>query len=151
MTEGHFTATNDEELTKQLYQLLVIESRPEVEIIHPEEGHQVVTRADFDAMQKRLAKSRGLSPAQRLQENSRVERAMQMRFRTAMLDADIREVDIQGEDNFGYDVKGNKIDIDGMTFVPVDQYINGIELRPGEIGSFVSANMTKPPIRIIAR
>ena len=91
-----------------------------------------------------------MSPAERLQEQKKTERRNQIRWRTQMITAKTHTVDTEDDENFGIDVDGEKIDMDGLTFLPVDNYLKGTELHPGEIGCFTDEKGIKPPVRILA-
>jgi len=66
-----------------------------------------------------------------------------------MIDAPVYVVDIENDKTFGFDVDGNKMDIEQTVFVPVEQYVSGIELKENELGCFVSESLHKPPVRVI--
>jgi hypothetical protein len=139
---------SDEELSKQLHQLFVVEQHETVTLQHPVEGDTTITKAEYLDTLKHLKRAADMSPAQRLQESKRIERKQQIKFSTAMITAKIYTVDIEDEDNFGKDIDGNEIDMEGMTFVPVDDYLKGITKNENEIGAFVDESMKRPPIRI---
>jgi len=143
--------SSDEELSKKLHQLLVVEGHPNVEIHHPTEGRVVLTKENYQETLKHLAKVKEMSPAERMMEHKRQVRKEQMKFRTAMITAETVTVDIDDDSSFGLDVDGNKIDIEGKTFVPVAVYLKGMEPKKNEIGCFVDESQRKPPIRILAK
>jgi len=140
---------SDEDLSKMLHQLLVVDGHDEVEIVHPVEGVQVVTRETYEAMIENIIKARNMSPAERLLATKRIKRKMQIRFRTAMITAETRTVDIEDEENFGRDIDGKEMDIAGMTFVRVGDYLKGIQSVPKELGCFMDESMARAPIRIL--
>ena len=141
----------DEELAKMLHKFFVVEGHDEVAVMHPVDGERVITKAEYLDLQKHLKKAKNMSPAQRLVETKRLKNQKQIRFRTAMLEAKVYVVDTEddSEENFGTDVDGNKMDLEGVVFVPTDQYVDGIELKENELGCFVSESLHKPPIRIV--
>ena len=142
---------NDEELGKLLYQLLVVDGHQEVEIVHPTEGIQVVTKETYKAMIDNIIRARDMSPAKRILETKRIRTKMEIRFRTAMITAETRIVDIKDDSNFGFDIYGKEIDMNGRTFVKAPDYLKGIDLLPNEIGCFVDEAMTRPPVRILTK
>lgn len=139
---------SDAELSRQLHHHFVVNKEPEVVIQHPTEGDITYTREEYFKSLAHLKKSLEMSPAERLQESKRISRKQQMRFRTAMITAKTYTVDIDDEDSFGKDVDGNEIDMEGMTFVPVDNYLKGVLSSTNELGAFVDPSMRRPPIRI---
>jgi len=140
---------NDEQLAETLHRLFVVEGHAEVVIQHPVDGERVVTKDNYEELIGHLAKARDMSPAKRLKETARLKRKQQMKFRTAMITAKVFTVDFDDDDNFGYDVNGVKIDMEGMIFTPSGQYLKGIEVMENEIGAFVSEDQRKDPIRIV--
>jgi hypothetical protein len=141
---------SDEELSKQLHQLFVVEQHETVTLQHPVEGDTTITKAEYLDTLKHLKRAADMSPAQRHMESKRLERQQQIKFRTAMITAQVYTVDLEDEDNFGKDVDGNEMDINQMIFVPVDDYLNGIIYADDEVGAFVDSSMRRPPIRIKA-
>jgi len=144
----------DDEILGQMLARLFSEGHDEVEIQHPTDGPVVVTRKDFEKHVANLSKVANMSPAERLEANKRVKNiknSKQIRFRTAMITAKVHVVDIEDDDNFGKNIEGEALDIDGMTFVPVSDYLKGIELQIGEIGAFVDVSERRPPVRIKQR
>ena len=146
--EEAFELINDDELSRQLHHYFIVENQESVTLQHPTDGDKVVTRDEYLVIIKNLKRVRNMSPAERMQMNKRLERKQQTRFRTAMITAKVYTVDIEDEDNFGKDISGQEIDMEGMTFVPVEQYLKGIEHQDLEIGAFVDSTMKRPPIRI---
>lgn len=142
---------SDEELSKILHQLLVVDGHKEVEVVHPIDGVQVVTKETFEAMIENIIKARNMSPADRLLATKRIKRKMEIRFRTAMITAEIRTVDIEDDKNFGRDIDGKEMDINGMTFVKADDYFKGIQVSQKELGCFMDESMARPPIRILEK
>jgi len=139
---------SDEELSKQLHQLFVVEKHETITLQHPTEGDTDLTRAEYFKNIAHLKKCMDMSPAQRLQESKRIARQQQIRFTTAMITAKTYTVDIEDDANFGKDIDGNEIDMTNMSFVPVDQYLKGITSSENEIGAFVDSSMKRAPIRI---
>jgi hypothetical protein len=142
---------SDEELAEHLHRLFIVEGNEEVEVIHPEEGTIVYTRDTYLSAIENLKKARNMSPAERMREKRRLERKNQMKFRSWMPGARVHTVDIEDEGNFGKDIEGEQIDMEGMIFTVVRDYPKGIELLENEIGSFVDESMKRPPIRILSK
>ena len=67
-----------------------------------------------------------------------------------MIDAKVYTVDMEDDDAFGKDVDGNDMNIDGMVFLAIHNYLKGIDVLDNEIGSFISEDFSKKPIRIKA-
>jgi len=142
---------SDLELSDLLHRLLVVEGHKEVEIMHPVEGTQVVTKETYEAMIENIIRARNMSPAQRILETKRIKSKMKIRFRTALIVAETRTVDIEDEGNFGLDVDGKEIDMAGRTFVHTNDYPKGTDIFPNEIGCFMDESMARPPERILAK
>ena len=149
MEENRIIDCTSEELGRTLYQLLFVEDNPEVEIIHPVDGPIIVTKESYEEMLTSLKKAMNMSPAQRIQETKRIARQKQIRFRTAMINADTRTVDIEDDENFGKDIEGKEIGIEDMIFLATKDYLKGVEFKVNEIGAFVDETMRRPPIRIL--
>jgi len=149
MSDERINNCNEDELGAMLHRLLIIEGNEEVVIYHPVEGEQVITKKDFIETQKHLKRAKNMSPAERLVETKRIKNKKQMRFRTAMIDAPVYVVNIEDDETFGFDVDGSKMDIEQTVFVPVEQYVSGIELKENELGCFISESLHKPPIRVV--
>ena len=129
----------------------------EVTIVHPVDGPKVVTRAEYLDMIKaassvvRESADEKHSPSENYLEKKRLERVktqMQIRFRTAMISAEVRYINLDGENDYGFDANGKKIDIDGLTFVPISDYLEGIDLVKNELGSFIDEKGVKASVRI---
>ena len=150
MDDDRIHNCTDDELDATLHRLLIVEGNPEVVIHHPEDGEQVVTKESYLEMKKHLNRAKNMSPAERIIENKRLKLKKQFQFRTAMIEAKFYTVDLNNDETFGFDVDGNKMDLDGMDFVPVEKYLSGIEVKEKEIGSFVDEGMRKQPLRILA-
>ena len=142
---------SDEQLDAMLHRLFIIEGHEEVTVQHPTEGEQVMTKKYYLELQESLRKANSMSPAERLVETAKLRNKKQLQFRTAMIEAKHYVIDLDDEKSFGYDVNGIKIDIEGMNFVPADQYIKGVEVLKDELGAFVSENMLKPPVRLFKK
>jgi len=142
---------SDEELGKMLHQLLVVDGHKEVEIVHPIDGIKVVTQDTYKAMLENIRRARNMSPAERITETKRIKNKMEIRFRTALIVAETRTVDIEDEANFGKDIDGKEIDMAGMTFVKIEYYPKGIDGLQEELGCFKDESMGRPPIRILAK
>ena len=141
---------DDKDLGAML-QRLFDEGHDEVVVRHPTDGLVVVTKQDFKTHLANLKKAMNMSPADRVRETARLKNLKnqkQIRFRTAMIEAPVHTVDIDDEENFGKDVDGNELDIDGMGFLPVSQYLKGMDTKENEIGCFFDEFERKPPIRI---
>lgn len=126
----------------------------EAVVRHPIDGDITITKAQFYKYVAEIDKVRKASPAQRIKIKKRTEnvaKQMQIRFRTAMITAEVRTVDITQDGNFGMDIHGKQIDMDGMVFMPTVAYMEGIDFFPNELGCLMDERMKKPPIRIIAQ
>lgn len=134
---------------------LFSEGHDEVEIMHPVDGPVVVTKADYKKHLHNIDRYNKMSPGKRVTHHKRVKNIKnqkQIRFRTAMINAPVYEVDINDDANFGKDIDGNDIDMQGMVFTPVAQYLKGIEPIENEIGCFVDEyDEKRKPIRITTR
>lgn len=150
MEEGQKYYCSDEELGKQLHQLFEVEGESEVEIHHPTEGVIVYTRDTYKTQIEALAKLLAMSPAERLELKAKTKRKLQMSFRTQLIDAKCFTVDIDDEENFGKDIDGNEIDMNG-TFVLVKDYPKGTRKLENELGAVMDESMTKAPIRILQK
>jgi len=140
---------SDDELGTLLHRLLIVENNEEVVIQHPTEGDVVYTRESYLALLENLQKVNDMSPAQRYQEAKRLERKKQMQFRTAMIEARIEKVDLNDDDNFGKNTDGKDIGMEGMIFVPISNYLKGMNILQAEVGAFVDDTMRRAPIRIV--
>jgi hypothetical protein len=147
--------TTDEELSEQLHQLLIVDGRDSVEVIHPIQGRVIVTAESYKETCQALEEVRTMSPAQRLQAKKKHERKRQKRLVNALNDIALyHTVDITDEDNFGRDISGNEIDISGCYFLPRDKYPPYVTFGNyhNEVGAFIEQNEqhdVKPPIRIL--
>jgi len=130
--------TSDEELSRQLHKLLVVEGRDEVEVLHPVEGNIIVTKETYLNLIEDLAAQRAMSPAERLQAKKKSERKVRQEFVKALNDAAFSTVDITDMERFGFDTDGNELDIDGCSFITVAFYPKGVEYGPDEVGAFVN-------------
>ena len=145
-----YQVADDQELSKMLHQLLIVNGEPEVEIRHPTEGVQIVKKEDYEKTIVELKRIRELSPAKRMQERNKNERRMQFKFRTAMIKAKVHTINVSDEDSFGKDINGEELDMEGMIFMPVKNYLDGIVINENEIGCFMRENLDKPPIRLLS-
>ncbi len=152
-TEAIIDVGLDEDLGKILHKLFQ-SGEDEVEIRHPKEGTVIYTKAEFYKTINQMVdkiNDEKRSPAERVVEKQRLEnvrKQQQIRLRTAMITADVREVDFDDENSFGKDINGESMDIDGMVFVKTNEYLTGIELKEHEVGAFIHGEMKKPPVRI---
>lgn len=146
-----YNCDSDEALDAMLHRLFIVEGHDEVVVNHPVDGEQVVTKEYYLELQSSLIKAKSMSPADRLVETTRLKNQKQIRFLTAMIDAKVYVVNIddETEGSFGFDIDGNKMDLEDVVFIPTHQYIDGIALKENEIGCFVSESLHKPPIRIV--
>ena len=150
-----YQCDSDQELSVLLHRLLVTDGNDSVTIQHPTEGEKTITRKEYLEKREEQKRLRELSPAQRLQEQKRIERLneikarrMENRFRTKMISAKVYTINLDDEDSFGKDVEGNELDIEGLAYLPVEQYPEGIQTQENEIGCFLDETMTRPPIRL---
>lgn len=146
---GNVYNCDDQELGNLLHQLLIVEGQPEVEIIHPEEGQIIFTREGYLKLLDQLERVKNLSPANRMSEAARLQRKRQMQFRTAMIDARVEKVNLEDDENFGKNIEGKDIGINGMVFVPIQGYLKGVQILEGEVGCFMDENMARAPVRIV--
>ena len=138
---------DDENLGAMLHRLFS-EGHDEVEIQHPTEGVVVYTKEQFYSQLEKFKKS----PSEAYLERKRLERVQiqkQIRFRTALIGADVRKVNMD-TDKFGYDSEGRKMDIQGMAFNRIDDYLPGIDILPGEVGCFYDEHGQREAIRIVS-
>ncbi len=154
VTDDNVYDCNDKDLGAMLHRLLIVDNHDEVEVNHPVDGPVIVTKADY---KKHIANARvkDMSPADRVTENKRIRHIKsqkQIRFRTKMITAPVHTVDTTDDVNFGKDIEGNQLDIDGAIFISVADYPKDIELKENEIGSFIDEfDESKKPIRITAK
>ena len=149
--EGEIHNCDDEELGAMLHRLLIVEGNEEVVIYHPTDGEEVVTREGYLKTLEHLNRAKNMSPAERFTENKHLKNKKQIQFRTAMIEAKVYTVDVNNDEVFGVDIDGIKINIiDGMKFIPICQYLPGIDVIEKEIGAFVDESMRNAPIRILA-
>ncbi len=143
---------DDKDLGSMLHRLFTEQPEAdEIEIQHPTDGAQVITREKFYATVDELGKARKMNPAQKLmkrKQNERLKVKLQTRFRTALITAKVVKIDIN-DGKFGYDVDGDKIPVDGFTFVRANEYPKGTPAIDDEVGSFIDESWNKPPIRVI--
>jgi len=144
-----YNCGSDEALDAMLHRLFIVEGHEEVTVQHPTEGEQVMTRKYYLELQDSLRKAKSMSPAERLVETKRIKNKKQIRFRTSMIEAKVYVVDVEDDEAYGFDVDGNKMDLEDVVFIPTHQYVDGIELKENELGCFVSESLHKPPIRVV--
>jgi len=141
----------DKDLGELLHRLFTEQPEAsEIEIQHPTDGAQVVTRAEFYKTLKDLDKARKMSPADKMMKRkqlARLKTRMQIEFRTQLVTAQVVEIDVENG-SFGFDATGNKMPVEGFTFVHTADYPDGTELIEDEIGSFVDESGENPPIRV---
>jgi hypothetical protein len=147
--QKQYDATEDE-LGDLLHRLIVVEGQAEVEIQHPTEGMMLVTQESYHKLMADLDRVKGMSPAQRIEEGQKIANKRLIQFKTGLIDAKFFVVDIEDDENFGKDIHGTEIPLEGMQFVPIHDYPKGIEPIDYELGCFVEERMTKPPIRILS-
>lgn len=119
----------------------------EVEVVHPVEGSRIVTRADFLAIQRTLRAQSG-SPADRLMAASAERRRLQAKFLAVLATADPRHV--SEKDQVGIDVFGQEFEVEGLTFVPVDNYPPMAQPMPAEVGLMFDEQGKRQAIRLIS-
>jgi hypothetical protein len=119
----------------------------EVEVVHPTEGSRIVTRADFLAIQRTLRAANG-SPADRLMAQSAERRRLNAKFLAVLATAEPRHV-AEG-DQVGIDIYGQQFEVEGMTFVPVDDYPPMAQPMPAEVGLLFDEQAKKPAVRLIS-
>lgn len=140
---------DDKSLGSMLARLFA-EGAGEVVVRHPLEGDIVVTEADYKKHLANIKKAMDMSPADRIKAKQRLKNVKNqklIRFRTALIGAEVHQVDFENSE-FGVDIEGNKMDLDNMVFVRVEEYPKGTKLLDNEVGAFFSEKELKPPIRI---
>ncbi|MCK4703931.1 MAG: hypothetical protein KAT90_00495 [Gammaproteobacteria bacterium] len=150
--EDNIYNSDDEHLGATLHRLFE-DGHDEIVIRTPTEGEKVVTRKEFYDHVKNLDKAINMSPADKMMERKRLERIAnqkRIRLRTAMIDAKVYTVDLEDDDAFGKDVDGNDMGIDGLAFLQVADYLDGILLLDDEIGCFFCEFEKRKPIRIVS-
>jgi hypothetical protein len=139
MTEpDNIEVCSDEELSRQLHKLLVVEGLPEVQVLHPVQGNIIVTKETYLNLIKDLAAQRAMSPAERLQESKKQSRKMKRALSKAFNNAPFAKVDITDMEHFGCDIDGKELEIDGCEFMAVAHYPKFIEYGPDEVGAFIN-------------
>lgn len=145
----------DVELASLLAHLFRDPEVMEVEIQHPVDGTQVLTREHYDELCKQLADQREMSPADRVQHNA-LERRQNIKnvdkLKRDIMGAAIHTVDVVNDsaDTFGQDINGVELDIDGMMFFQASKYPPGIDIKELELGCFMDAERKRSTIRVIA-
>lgn len=138
----------DDDLAARLHQLFMVDEVQEVEIIHPTEGKQTLTREGYLEMAKHIKRAREMSPKERAKESRRIARRKRKRFKKMLLRAKSYIVDIEDDSTFGFDVDGKEIPIEGTIFVAIANYPKGVARLDNEMGCFVAENLRKPLSRI---
>ena len=141
--------TTDEELSVQLHRLLIIEGHESVEVIHPIEGCKIITKDNYLKISAALDEIDGMTDEQKQARAEKNAKQALQKLRKWMKTAEVRYVDIADDENFGYDLAGDPIPMDGMTFIAVAQYPDGITFHDDEVGAFTDEWMIAKPIRII--
>jgi hypothetical protein len=150
MTEPDTTEVRtDEELSIQLHRLLVVEGHDSVQIIHATEGSKIVTKDNYLEISKALDEVDGMTDEQKIARADKIEKKNRQKLKKWMKTADVRYVDIADDANFGLDIAGDPIPMTGLSFVPVEQYLDGITIQDDEVGAFIDEYMAQHPIRII--
>lgn len=153
MNKDNAYTCDDADLGRELYRLFG-EGNEEVTVRHPVDGDVVVTKKEYFAHLAHMEKVKNMSPADTLVEKRRlknIKKQMQMKLRKAMVTAPVHTVDFDDESSFGFDVDGNKLDVEGMMFVCVGDYPRGgIDILQNEQGAFIDEKQDREPIRLIA-
>jgi len=139
----------DEELGPLLYQILVIDGHSECEIHHPTEGKKTVTKENYRKTLSEITKINKMSPSERIIEHKRIKDQHQKKHYSDMSKAKFHIVDIEDEKGFGYDISGSKIDMEGLVFIGVNDYLKTIIIKENEIGAFIHLANEKKPVRIL--
>lgn len=145
----------DVELADLLAHLFKNPETTEVEIQHPTDGNQVVTRERYEELCKALKDTRDMSPSERIQHKAQERRKdiKQLdRIKRDITGASMHIVDLEDDsaDAFGKDIHGVELDLEGMMFFQREKYPDDIELKKNEIGCFMDPERKKPVLRICA-
>lgn len=146
-------AATDETLQATLDR--VFETADEVEVQHPTQGKIILTRRQFMAHKANMAQKMALnkeSPAGRIKlrtQHRRQRQAQVDKFLMQMREAVCIPIDPDSDDEGFKDVDGNAVDVEARTFLPVEQYPVGIDLKAHEIGCLVDESLERAPIRLI--
>jgi hypothetical protein len=139
----------DEELSVQLHRLLIIEGHDSVDILHPLEGMKTVTKADYLKISAALDEVDAMTDDEKTARADKIAKKNMQKLKRWMKTAEVRYVDISDDTNFGKDIAGDPIPMEGMAFLTVEQYEAGVTHQADEVGAFVDEYMQKKPIRII--
>jgi len=140
-SEPAYYVDDDEELSKQLHELFVVNGDAEVEI-HAGNDLVVLTRSQYFESIRQMK----MAPAERIREQERLHN----QFKAAMARAKIFAVDLEDETQFGLDVNGDNVPINDREFVLADEYSDSVETLPGEVGAYVDPQMILDPSRIVS-
>jgi hypothetical protein len=150
MTEPERTeVTTDEELSIQLHRLLVVEGHDAVDIVHPIEGIKTVTKENYLAISASLDEVDAMTDEEKIERADKIAKKNLQKLRKWMKAAEIRYIDISDDANFGKDIAGDTIPMEGLTFTPIEQYPVGITYHDDEVGALIDEYMQRKPIRII--
>ena len=150
MTEPEKTdVSTDEELSVQLHRLLIVEGHESVDVLHPTEGMKTVTKDDYLKISAALDEVDAMTDEEKTARADKIAKKNLQKLRKWMKTAEIRFVDISDDDNFGLDIAGDPIPMDGLAFTPIEQYPPGVTYQDDEVGAFIDEYMQRKPIRII--
>jgi hypothetical protein len=150
MAEAERTdVSTDEELSIQLHRLLIEEGHESVDVLHPIEGMQTITRKNYLKVIDTLKKLDSMTEEEKIERIERVAKNNLQKLKRWMKTAEIRYVDIADEGNFGKDISGEAIPMEGLAFTPIEQYPVGIAYQDDEVGAFIDEYMQRRPIRIV--
>lgn len=133
----------------QLHRLLIVEGYESVEIIHPIEGSVVVTQKNYLKISKALDEVEGMTDEEKIDRAEKIAKKKLQKLRKWMKTAEVRFVDIADDENFGNDIAGDPIPMEGLYFIAIEQYPDGVTHQDDEVGAFVDEYMQRKPIRII--
>lgn len=143
---------SEEELGKQLKSWFD-QGYEEVVVQHPFDGEIVVTRETFEEYLREIDRWKQMSPAERLVEKKKVDMRAHFkrkRLADALIKANFATVDMDSDETqFGYDINGEKLDIEGMTTLPTMMYPAGVIPLENEAMAFIDEREIKDPIRIL--
>lgn len=119
----------------------------EVEVQHPTEGSRIVTKADFLAIQRMMDAKDG-SPAKRVLAMAAERRRLELKFCETLNHADVRHV--CESDAMGVDAFGQLFEIEGLTFVPVQNYPARATALPAEFGLLFDEQGKRQAVRLVS-